>query len=261
MKKATKPFSIDNYKKIIIIVALVMLAIVVGIFAVKQVVKNKDQKEFEAKSSEVRYSAADFGLEEAGTISPDNVNFGNYISLEEYGAFYDFDNQKMLQQTIEKTYNTEGLDYEYFIGSKCYSCDVSGNEHYYFFGSDESSLYFYLKINEKFNEAEWFVRSDFTPPEAERNRIVRLHIVDRNDVASPMSKSLLGNGLQIVGGSDGIVVDDEETIEKYTEFYNNENYVFGDTLDEIKEAKENSDCGFVLAEFENQNVYQCIGTY
>ncbi|MCQ2480187.1 MAG: hypothetical protein MJ120_06045, partial [Clostridia bacterium] len=178
-----------------------------------------------------------------------------------YDDFYIADNSLMTEQMLELTYNSE-LDYEYYIDNSCYSCKVDSEEgHFFFFGKDESYLPFYLKIDSKCTNCQWFVRRDYVPPSVNTDAVEKILVVDARMADKLPSNILENKDLPRINADNIFKITSENTIQSFIERYRNEAYVFTEKYDEIKEAKAKSMGGYVLASFKDENVYQCIGTY
>lgn len=247
----------------ILIVACGILLLAAAAFTVsRHFSTQKENQALEEKRKQSQYSADYYEMNIVGEISPDEVNFANYIPVKQFGDFFINDNAKMLEQTVELTYNSN-VDNKYFIKNNCYSCKTDDEAHYYFFGNDEKSLPFYLKISKNWDISEWYVLENFRLPDV-RFDIADSIIIIKNDTARGLpSRSLSSKNLCRINDNDALAsVSDNAVIDRYLARYNEEVYVFTDvTFDEIKTALESSESGYVLVSFKNFNLYQCIGTY
>ncbi len=259
--KRSKVVSPKQTKRMLAVVCCALLAVAAVISVFKIVgIKNKNET-LEQKKQETKYTIDSFRLNIKGEINPKSVNIGDYISLQDFEEFYVADNSLMLEQMLELTYNSE-MNYDYYIDNSCYSCKVDSEEgNFFFFGKDESYLPFYLKIDTKCTNCQWFVRADYVPPTVNTDKVEKILIIDGLTADKLPSNILENKDLPRLNTEKLLTVTDKKTVEDFVERYRNEVYVFTEKYDEIKEAKAKSMGGYVLAVFDSENVYQCIGTY
>lgn len=248
-------------KKILIIVCCTLIAAAAAVFIISRVEEKKDAAITEEQDNQTKFSYSSYKLNETGSVNYSEINLDDYVPISEFGEFYLADNDEMFERALELTYISE-IDYSYYINNECYSCEIEGSDHYYFFGKDKEHLMFYLKINEKWDISEWYVRSDFSVPSAKLNTVNEIVIVSTNEAEDLLSNSLGNTDLRRIDKESAITITDKEIVDKYIKQYKEGSYVLNETFDEnIKAAKEKSDRGFILASFENSDVLQCIGVY
>lgn len=259
--KRSKVVSPKQTKRTLITICCVLI-VVAAIIAVAKVISiEKENETLEQKRQETRYTIDSFQLNIKGEINPKSVDIKDYIPLQNYDDFYIADNSLMTEQMLELTYNSE-MDYDYYVDNSCYSCKVDSEEgHFFFFGKDESNLPFYLKINSKCTNCQWFVKCTYLPPTVSTDGVSEILFVDGLLTDRLPSNILENKDLPRLDTDKVLKITDSDTINKYLERYKNEVYVFTDKDENVKKAKEKSMSGFVLAAFESENVYQCIGTY
>lgn len=247
-------------KKTLLIVSIVFVVAAAAV----TVWRFTDVKSDNRKLSENKQSKTDaavlYDFEEAGALNLPESKLREYITLGQFGDFYVSDNEQMLVQAIEQTF-VSAMDCKYYIDNRCYSCGFDDGYQYRFFGTDENNLPFYLKISGDGKSAQWYVKNGLSVPYVGKDKVSEIILLKTSDVQTMTFHSADDSDLRRINPDDGISVTDKDVIDKYIMRYSNGNYVFDDKLDDIKKAKENSDCGYVLAHFENSNIYQCIGSY
>lgn len=254
------PMLVKKIRKVLFIVCGVMVAAAAVIFLIRFIGTKLDNKKLEEKKNELKYSYSSYEFNSSGPVTPSEVNPVGYIPLKQLGDFFIADNALMLEQSLELTYNAS-IDYGYYIDNRCYSYEPGDGYHYAFFGKDKTSLPFYLKISNEWDKAEWYVKPDFTPPSASVSRVEKILLVSRDSSSKLLSNSLRNHDLRRIDERDAIVITDESKIHDYVNRYKDGVYVFNETFEDIATAKSASSCGYILAAFENSNIYQCIGTY
>lgn len=248
-------------KRILIILCGLLIVAAAVVSVLRYVEEKKDTEITDEKNNQTKFSYYSYDFNEIGSVDYKDINLDDYVPLTQFGEFYLADNDEMFERALELTYISE-IDYSYYINNECYSCEIEGNDHYYFFGKDKDNLMFYLKINEKWDISEWYVRSDFAVPTAKLNRVNGIVIVSTNEAEDLLSNSLENTDLRRINTEDAINITDKETVKKYVKHYKEGTYIFNESFDgNIKTAKEDSMCGYVLASFENSEVLQCIGVY
>lgn len=255
------PKYIKTIKKVLIIVCAVLVLAAVVITAFRFIESKKDDRITEEKNKQDRYSQVSYRLNEVGELYASDVNLADYEPVSQFGQFYVLDNSELLEQSLEFTYNT-AVDNEYFVDNRCFSCEFDGKSHYFFFGEDEDNLPFYLKISSKWDKSEWYVRKDFIPPTAKLNRVSEIIVISESAAEELLSKSLGNSDLRRINADEMLKITDKDKIKQCVSRYQNGKYAYDEKFDSsIAEAKEKTMCGYILAGFENSNVYQCIGVY
>lgn len=254
------PKYLKTIRKILLIVCGVLLLAAAAVFIVRFTESKKDEKITEEKNQQDQFSYSSYKFNEAGKIDPESVNLEDYVPIQQFGKFYVFDNSAFLEQALEETY-IMNIDNEYYINNKCYSCDFDEKEHYYFFGKDENSLMFCLKIGSRWDKTEWLVRKDFRVPRINLNRVSEIIAIGNLEAKSLLSKSLDNSDLYRINADSASKVTDRKIINQCAERYKDGEFVYDEEFDFIAEAKGNSLSGYVLAGFENSSLYQCIGVY
>ncbi len=254
------PMYIKKIRKILYIVCAVLVLIAAAFSVFRFVQEKKDEKLTEEKNLQNRFSYSSYRFNEAGKIDPAKVNLEDYVSLKQFGQFYIFDNSEFLEQALESTY-VSVIDNGYYINNKCFSCDLGENWHCLFFGNDENYLPFYLKISSDWSRTEWYVRKDFSIPKANLNRVSEIIVVSNTEAKTLPSNSVENSDLYRINTESTIKATDRKIINQCVACYKKNSFVYDESFDFVTEAKENSQSGFILAGFENSNVYQCIGVY
>ena len=259
--KSKKNISLKKIGKTLLIICGILILTAVGVTVFRYISNQKENQALEEKRKQTQYSADYYELNIAGEISPDEINFANYVPMKQFGEFFINDNSKMLEQAAELTYNSN-VDNKYFIKNHCYSCKTDDEAHYYFFGNDESSLPFYLKISKNWDISEWYVLENFRVPDVRFDMADSIYVFKNYTARGLPSRSLSSKDLRRINADDALAsVSDNAVTDRYIARYNESAYVFNDTYDEVKKALESSECGYVLVSFKNYNLYQCIGTY
>lgn len=255
------PKYIKKIKKILLISGCVLVVAAAVVFAIRYLDEKKENEITEEKNNQTQFSYSSYKFNEVGSVDYSEINLDDYVPLSQFGEFYLADNDEMFERALELTYISE-IDYSYYIDNNCYSCEIDDDYHYYFFGKDTDHLMFYLKINEKWDISKWYVRTDFTVPNAKLSIVDKIVIVSTNETEDLLSNSLSNNDLRRIDTESAITITDEDTVDRYVKHYKEGTYVFNETFDDgIEKAKEDSLCGFVLVSFKNSDVLQCIGVY
>lgn len=258
--KAKKKMDPKMVRDILAVICSILIVAAAAVSVFKYISIKKENQGLEEKSNQSKFSAEYYEMNIAGEITPDKVNLESYISLKQFGEFFINENPMMLEQAARLTFNSN-VDNKFFIKNNCYSCEMGDENHYYFFGDDEKSLVFYLKISKEWDKSEWFVLESFFAPDVTYDLVDKIMIIETDAARGLPSRSLSAKDLRRINADGLASTTDPAAIAKYISRYNDGVYVFTDSFDEIKKAKESSGSGYVLASFKNHNLYQCIGTY
>lgn len=178
-------------------------------------------------------------------LADNNQFYLNGIEAENDGIYlekYYLDNCLMYSdKTKPDKINPDEIDYEELPG-------------YYYFGTDENNLNFCLCVKDNYNGDQWYIRKNYTIPEIGKNKVKSLKIVPSG---AKQPYALNHCDFTRIDTSSAVEITDENLISQCVQAYQKGQYRF-EFLSEYADANEDC-CFFVLAEFENDSLYQSIG--
>lgn len=131
------------------------------------------------------------------------------------------------------------------------------------FGTDESHINFILNIKYADEEDEqWYVRKGYHIPSVEKDKISKVILIDdyniNNDPHTKTKSHPEFKRVEVLGS--GYEIADRAVINKCLEQYKKKDYDFSELKNEFN-LDGNQEKYFVLAAFENDSLYQCIGYF
>ena len=98
-------------------------------------------------------------------------------------------------------------------------------------------------------------------PRINLNRVSEIITVGNVEAKELLSKSLDNSDLYRINADTAVKITDKKIINQCAKNYKEGTFVYDENFDFIADKKEKTLSGYVLAGFENSNLYQCIGVY
>ena len=161
---------------------------------------------------------------------------------------------------------------KYYLDSKqgFYKVSEINDKNYYkeldcLFGTDESHINFILTLKyESEVYDQWYIRKGYHIPSVEKDNVAKLIFIDNyriNEYNNPLYKTKSHPVFKRVEVSgSGKEITDRAVINKCLEQYKKKNYDFSELKNDFN-LDGNNEQYFVLAAFENDSLYQCIGYF